>query len=183
MNDYCSNLDSFLLDELSPADAAGFKAHLEDCEECREAIEQQQWIDSLLQASSQLENQIPPPHIASELRIDITRRESSRKRIFVTALAVAATLLLAITWLLNHSNSNSAEQVATTIRAQPAPAPPRATFAASGNVIAVPVKSSHPDVTIVRVYSTLQPIVNSKMAAFEPEATSLNNSLDFSNGG
>jgi anti-sigma factor RsiW len=183
MNEYCSNLDNYLLDDLSQADAAAFAAHLESCDECREAVDEQQWIDNLLQASSRLETQVPPPHIANELQVFVSRHESYRRRAVTIALAVAAAILIAATWLFNHSNSNSPEQVATT-NEEPVPtAQPRATFAAAGNVIAVPVKSSHPDVTIVRVYSTLQPTNNLKMAAFEPEATSLNNSPDFSNGG
>jgi anti-sigma factor RsiW len=183
MNEYCSNLDSYLLDDLSPADATAFAEHLDSCEECREAIEEQQWIDSLLQTSSRLESEVPPPHIARELRVTVARRESFRRRAMGIALATAAALLIATTWLLHNSGAGFPEHVATTIELPTVPESPRATFVATGDAIAVPVKSRHPDVTIVRVYSTFKPVDNSTMAAFQPESNKPNTLTDFSNGG
>jgi anti-sigma factor RsiW len=183
MNEYCSNLDDYLLGDLSPADAAAFAQHLGGCEECREAVKEQQWIDDLLQASSRLEIEVPPPHIAAELRVDVARRESFRKRAITIALATAAALLMAVTWLLNNPTGDSAKRVATTVEVPTAPEPAHAMFVAESNAIAVPIKSRHPDVTIVRVYSTFQPLDNSTMAAFQPESNKSNTMTDFSNGG
>ena len=98
MNEYCSNLDNYLVGDLSPADEAAFAEHLNGCDECREAIEQQQWINGLLQASSQIETQAPPPRIANELRVTVCVRESFRKRAVTFAFASAAALLVAATW-------------------------------------------------------------------------------------
>ncbi|HEX4414781.1 MAG TPA: zf-HC2 domain-containing protein [Lacipirellulaceae bacterium] len=183
MNEFCSNLDSYLLGDLSSADSAAFAEHLAGCEDCREAIEQQQWVDSMLQASSHLDTQVPPRHIASEFRVVAASRESFRKRVIAIALATAATLLVAATWLLAHSGNKSTNHVVTTIDASAAPLRQQATFVAGNDTIAVPVKSTHADVTIVRVYSAFQPTNDSKMTAFEPESTNLNNSMNFSNGG
>ncbi len=108
MNEYCSNLDNYLLGELSPADEAAFAEHIDSCEECREAVEEQQWIDDLLQASSRLESEVPPPHIASELRVVVARRESFRRRAVGIALATAAALLIATTWLLHNPGASFA---------------------------------------------------------------------------
>jgi anti-sigma factor RsiW len=183
MNEYCSNLDNYLLADLSPADDAAFAEHLAGCEDCREAIEEQQWIDDALRASSGLESQIPPPHIASDLRVVVARRESHRRRAVGIALATAATLLVVVTWLLNHPSGHLPERVATTNQVPSAPESPRAVFVAGGGTIAVPVESRHPDVTIVRIYSTFQPSDKSKMAAFQPESNRPNTLTDFSNGG
>jgi anti-sigma factor RsiW len=183
MNEYCSNLDDYLHGDLSPADAVAFAEHIDGCEECREAVEEQHWIDDLLQASSRLETQVPPPQIVSELRAVVARRESFRRSTLRFALATAAALLIATTWLLNHPTDETPKHVATTTDVPNAPEPPHAMFVAAGDAIAVPIKSRHPDVTIVRVYSTLKPIENSKMADFQPESNNANNLTDFSNGG
>lgn len=183
MNEICSNLDNFLLGDLSPADEVAFADHLNGCEECREAIEQQQWIDSILQASTHLDTQAPPTHIANELRAAVVNRESLRKRVIAIAFATAATLLIAATWLLTHSGDKTPIHVATTTEASILPSRPHATFVAGDDAIAVPVKSTHSDVTIVRIYSAFQPTNDAKLTAFEPESTNLNNSANFSNGG
>jgi anti-sigma factor RsiW len=183
MNEYCSNLDSYLLGDLSPADASTFAEHLASCEECREAIEEQQWIDSLLQTSSRLESEVPQPHIVSELRVAVARRESFRRRALSIALATAAVLLIAATWLLNHPIGDTPKHFATATNVPAVPESPHAIFVAAGDAIAVRVKSRHPDVTIVRVYSTFQPVANSKMAAFQSESNEPNTLTDFSNGG
>jgi hypothetical protein len=182
MNAFCSNLDSYLLDDLSPAEAAAFAEHLIGCEECSEAIEQQQWIDGVLQSSSQLETQIPPLHLVSELQLVVSGRESTRKRFTTIALATAASLLIATTWLLTRSGTKSPNDVTATTDAPTISAPPHATFVADNDTIAVPVASRHPDVTIVRVYSTFRPN-ESRMATFQSEPTNSNNSTNFSNGG
>jgi anti-sigma factor RsiW len=183
MNEYCSNLDNYLLGDLSPADAAAFAEHLDGCEDCREAIDEQQWIDDLLQTSSRLETEVPPQYIAAELRVVVASRESFRRLAVGIALATAAALLIAATWVLHHPSASLPQHVATTTDVPTAPEPRQATFVAGGDTIAVPVKSRHPDVTIVRVYSTFQPADNSKMAAFQPESNNSNNLTDFSNGG
>jgi anti-sigma factor RsiW len=183
MNEHCPNLDNYLLGDLSPADEATFAEHLHDCDDCREAIEEQHWINNLLQASSRLETEAPPPYIARELRVVAASRESHRNHAVAIALATAAALLVAVTWLLNHPTGTLPEHLATTNQIPNTPEPPHALFVAGSGAIAVPVESRHPDVTIVRIYSTFQPANNSKMAAFEPESINLNNLTDFSNGG
>jgi anti-sigma factor RsiW len=183
MNKLCSSLDDYLLGDLSPADEATFAEHLHSCSECQEAIDQQQWINDLVHASSQIATEVPPSHIADDLRAVVARRESFRKRAVRIALATAATLLVAITSLLNHPTGTSPERVAISKELPTAPKPPHAKFVAGRGTIAVPIESRHPDVTIVRVYSTFQPADNSKMAALEPESNNLNDLTDFSNGG
>ncbi len=183
MNEYCSNLDNYLLGDLSRAEEAAFTEHLDSCDECREAIGEQQWIDGLLQASAQLDNELPPQRIAAELRAVVTRRESFRKRAIAVSFASAATLLVAATWLLSHPSGNLHEQLAKTIDVPASPPTPQAKFVAGRDTIAVPVESRHPEVTIVRVYSTFRPTDDSAVAAFEPESSNPNNLIDFSNGG
>lgn len=183
MTEYCTNLDSYLLGDLSPADSKAFDQHLDACEECHEAIEEQRWIDGLLQAAPQLESQAAPPGISDGWRVAVARRESLHTRIAATTLAAAAALLIAATWYLNHPASNTPKQLVTTIESTVAQVPPRAIFAAGNNAIVVPIKSTHPDVTIVRVYQSFQPANDSKVAALEPESKNPNNSINSSNGG
>ena len=44
----CENLDAFLADDLSPSEVSRFTAHLHECASCRDAVDQQGWIDGLL---------------------------------------------------------------------------------------------------------------------------------------
>ena len=46
-NNDCNKLDAYLTDDLSVDDVAGFESHLEACAECRDAIDEQKWIDNL----------------------------------------------------------------------------------------------------------------------------------------
>jgi anti-sigma factor RsiW len=182
MSEFCFKLDSYLLGDLSPVEATAFEEHLVGCEECREVIDQQQWIDRMLHASSHLESQVPPSRITDECRHAVASRASFRRRVISIAFATAATLLIAATWLLNHSSSSLPAQVATTSEQPTIPPRPKSEFAAANDSIAVPIKSNHSDVTIVRIYPALQPKVESTVATFEPESAT-SNPIDFSNGG
>ena len=189
MNDDCENFDAYLADDL-PADAAeAFAAHLPECDECREAIDEQQWIDDLLQSPVRLALEPAPPQLAAAMRVAVTKREGRQKRLVAIALATAATIFVAIGWIqLNRQAGNRIVDGASTAGVATGNHPrsqarPRATFVASSNEIAVPVASHHPDVTIVRVYPAFQPRAESQTAAIEPEAAKETSWHTFSNGG
>jgi anti-sigma factor RsiW len=165
----CDQLDAFLLGELSPQDAEHFELHVCACEECREAVEQQQWIDNLLRSNAATQAEQAPLSLRDSLRNVPVRR---RKRVVLTAFAVAtaASLLIAVGWIAIQSQSVDTlhDQVVKPAIDHPisptdmTPAlatdatRPRATFVSDGDSIAVPVESTDDDVTIVQLYRTTE---------------------------
>ena len=165
----CEDLDAFLADDLPPNAAKRFAAHLAQCAACREATEQQRWIDGLLKSPLREELESPPAAVASAVRASIVRRHR-RVRVIAGGVAAAAAILLAAGWiaLWKQPDHRVAKQSAVALRdaAEPSPGPsrrgtgavepPRATFVGDSDLIVVPVASRVPSVTIVRVYPTYQ---------------------------
>jgi anti-sigma factor RsiW len=189
MNHECHNLDGYLAGNLPAGDAAAFVEHLLNCDDCREAVDEQQWIDGLLQSRQLQELEPTPRHLTEAMQLVMARQERRQKRLMAVAWATAAALLVALgsiplsrhagDWLGKGVDARSI----TTNDKQPAYDRPRATFVASSNAIAVPIASRHPDVTIVRVYPAFRPRIESQTAAIEPEATNANSWQSYSNGG
>ena len=48
----CGELDAYFDGELSGDEQHAFVAHLNQCPACREAVDRQHWIDSLLQSKA-----------------------------------------------------------------------------------------------------------------------------------
>ena len=159
----CDNLDGFLADDLPTEGAARFELHFCECAACSDAVEQQRWIDVLLRSPLREELEVPSAGVAESLRVALRRRR--RVRLIVGGLAAAAVVVLAAGWTVltarqaDHSTIAVAEVVS-----KPSPDPvtergmeqPRAEFVGGPDVIVVPVKTSHPNVTVVRVYPTYQ---------------------------
>lgn len=189
MNDYCDNLDAYLADDLTTADAAAFREHLHECDECREAVAEQQWIDGLLQ--SPLRPQLEPVRhdVLAAVQTSLSRREKQRSKVLPAALAVAAALVVAVGWTAIERRADqetirgAAETDVANSAYTPATDQTRATFVSSSNAIVVPVKSRHPDVSIVRIYPTYRPRYEAQTAAIEPEAATNNDWSIYSNGG
>jgi anti-sigma factor RsiW len=159
----CKNLDTFLSDDLSPADASRFTAHLDECENCRDAVDQQRWIDGLLCSPLATDVEAAPSSVTSRVASRATRR---RRQIQLTAcgLASAAAIVVAAGWTvkLNRQTSDPIGIVNNDVPDAQAhnlaiAAPPRSTFVGGPDVIVMPVESRHPNVTIVRIYPTYQP--------------------------
>jgi len=152
------------LDGELPAPAtANFVAHVDQCAVCREAIEQQQWIDGLLRSDD-------------AARLDGTSIRSfrvprRRRKAFVAA--VAATIAVALApWAMQRfyqpSNRPARPEVtqdgdlardrtsgSPSVPLSELPRPPVATFVSSGTTIAMPVESPSSEVTIMRLYPTM----------------------------
>jgi anti-sigma factor RsiW len=163
MNDPCEQLDAYLADDL-PADAAAeFADHLRDCAECQEAVAEQQWIDGLLRTGARESVDVPRASLIDAMRVTVHRRRR-RTQLIACGLAVAASLLIAFGWIAIHdrtiasndktNGNNVAINGANGAKPQAAP---RATFVVTDDSIAVPVASRHSNVTVVRVYSSVQP--------------------------
>jgi hypothetical protein len=189
MSAECKNFDAFLDGELSPDDCARYEAHLHVCENCREAINQQPWIDSLLTSPARLELEPVSAALYRSVRNSIARRRQTR--LVACGIAAAAMLVVAVGWsaVLNRQAKIAAvNQIVENVAPEDEPAPsrslrgsgivqaPRATFVTGPDSLAVPVASRHPDVTIVRVYPTYQSSTTSPAASVESDA-------DYFNGG
>jgi anti-sigma factor RsiW len=176
-NKLCELLEDYLDGELS-ADARGrFDAHLNQCAACREAVDEQQWIESLLQSEEAAEIETPAV---------VVFRTRPRRRWLVAAAAAAAasvTIVAACSLVLrtrtegvgerpstvasaplaNPSPTTDLRSIATGDRAPLLPSlpgrgildPPVAEFVSSGGAIAIPVASADPQVTIVKLYPTV----------------------------
>jgi anti-sigma factor RsiW len=189
MSAQCEKLDAFLDGDLSPDDCERFEAHLHLCEPCRQAVSQQLWIDALLGSPERLEIEPLPAALSQAVRNAVSCRRKAR--LVACGLAAAAVLLIAIGWTLAlnrqatvATSDNVVENVAREDEPSPSPSlggrekaeTPRATFVAGPDVLAVPVASRHPNVTIVRVYPTYQ----SNLA---PQSTGEESNADYFNRG
>jgi anti-sigma factor RsiW len=166
VNDTCNNLDAYLADDLPGSERAAFESHLDVCPACHDAVDEQQWIEDLLQSPARLQFEWPPALVLDSLRASVTRR---RRRVVQAAcgLAAAAVLLIAVGLSLNgnHETAQPVDRVTNTIASvEPTQVPTAqesatttrqpATFVSTSEAIAVPVESSSSDVTIVQVYPT-----------------------------
>jgi anti-sigma factor RsiW len=155
----CNNLDSYLSDDLPVDQRAIFESHLDTCSECRDAVDQQLWIDGLLQSPVRIELEQPTVTIRGAFHSSLAQR---RRRVIRAAcgLAAAATLLIAVGLLkLNRQSTGTLESTENSIAVvqpthAPTPAEPRATFVSSSDAIVVPLESPSADVTVVQVYPT-----------------------------
>ncbi len=160
LDDY---LDDYLDGKLSPIEMRRFTQHLADCENCQEALAQQQWLDQLLVQSSDL---APLPAELATISLSPPPRPFPWPAIMATALA--ASLLLAFSlWdgpandvrdpLAQETESTATDEAPDEALVQlDAPQAPIATFLAEDDVIVVPVESDSPEVTIIQVYPTAQ---------------------------
>jgi anti-sigma factor RsiW len=187
MSHECNQLDAYLTGDLSGDDHARFETHLSQCEACREALDQQSWIDAMLQ--SPLRTQLEPVP-ANLVQRPVTAAPARGRRVLIAAcgLASAAAVLIAVSSsLLNRQELNNADQgsnIGSTAEAPSAnveSAP--ATFVGGPDVIAVPVASQHPEVTIVRIYPTYKPPRDDQTVAANSNTTTNSNWPDYYNGG
>jgi|RhiMethySRZTD1v2_1073278.scaffolds.fasta_scaffold859011_2 anti-sigma factor RsiW len=185
----CDKLDAYLLGELSAPDAAQFAQHLVQCDDCRETIEQQRWIDGLLRSTEAQELETPSDDLLLSIR-SVSPRNRRRTLRIACGLAAAAMLLIAAGWTMYPFDQHQVPTLAETspppaksTSAQVARPAPHATFVPSNDAIVVPLKSHRPNVTVVRVYPTYQPKFDATTAAMEPAATTDDTWPYYSNGG
>ena len=178
----CTQLDAFLDGELGDKDAARFEAHLPQCVTCREAVEQQLWIDGALRADEVTRHAAPATVLTTTAAaIRIARRKQRLRQVLAGGLAAASVALLAA-WQLHEpmaahgSAGGSVTMPVDVVQRDATPWRSRrleeashargeeiatatksvATFTAGGSGIAIPVASESPDVTIVQFYSTTE---------------------------
>jgi anti-sigma factor RsiW len=174
--DSCDNVDAFLADDLSPDAASRFGAHLEVCDDCRDAVEQQRWIDVLLSSPVSAELESPPATLLNRVHLLKTNGRRST-RLIAGGLAVAAAVLVAAGWtvvLNRQARDGAVVTVNDAVFSEPREStgePPRSTFVGGADLIVVPVESRHPNVTVVRVYPVYQPEFTSQASVDTPATT------------
>lgn len=190
MSTECENLDAFLADDLPSNDCERYEGHLVACQMCREAVNQQRWIDALLSSPARVEAEPAPPVLTWSVQ-DSIASQRRKVRLIACGLTAAAVLIIAVGWsivLNRQARLPAVNQIAETSSqiGEPSPAlspirrgvaaPPGAVFVGGPEVLAVPVASRHPNVTIVRVYPTYQSGLASQAASDDSDA-------DYFNGG
>ncbi len=186
MSQDCHNLDAYLSNDLSASDFTRFEDHLGLCEACREIVDQQNWIDTLLQSPLRTQLEPVPDNLIQQ---HTTATPPSRRRVLFAAcgLASAATLLIALSlWQLNRQALNNPSETSNSRSALPPadekPAP-AATFVGGPDVLAIPIASRNPNVTIVQIYPTYQPPQEEKTVAAYSNAATNSTWPDYYNGG
>jgi anti-sigma factor RsiW len=157
-NNDCRELEAYLSGDLPADNRAVFELHIEECPTCREAIDQQQWIDELLHSQARIQLETPSAAVFESFRHALSRR---RRRVLQAAcsLVAAATLLIGVGLKLNRqavTNLNPVESSVAHFEAVHAPTPvqPTASFVSTADAIVVPLESTSDEVTIVQVYPT-----------------------------
>jgi hypothetical protein len=176
----CQDLDNYLADNLSADAKARFTAHLVDCDRCRDAVDQQRWIDGLLRSPLVMDLETPPGALVACIRA----RQSQRRRqtrLIACGLAAAAAMVVAVGWTvkLNRqargiTNAKTASAVLTRAEIEPSLANaehPRATVVGGKDVLIVPIESQHPNVTVVRVYPSYRPVYATHSRSPAPAST------------
>jgi hypothetical protein len=157
----CENLDAFLAGALDAMAVAEFQEHARRCPACRDVIEQDRWLDSLLHSPYRLELETPPDSIIDSVRARLSRRRVAR--LAACGLAAAATVLIAVTCTVFYRQpiQPSPHDAAQTNDASSAPpVAPQATFVGGADVIVLPIASKSPDVTVVRIYPAYRSFAN-----------------------
>jgi anti-sigma factor RsiW len=162
----CEQLDAYLDRALTDRDRTAFEGHLSQCGPCRQAVEEQARLAQLLQqATAELE---PIPTGLAE-RIDRRLRAAHRRRVvrWAGGLAAAAVVLaLLVGGWLGTRTPDALMPTTRQVEAPPEPAPPEpnppapavtVAFPGQSDVLAVPIKTDNPNVTIIWVYPALKP--------------------------
>jgi anti-sigma factor RsiW len=171
---WCTNLDGYLQKELSAEEQAIFVAHLETCSRCRRAVQEQEFLDQLLvRATTQLN--LVPEALVDRIEQRLQKGRQRRLLLVLASLATAALVVFCVTaWWHTRSPALDLPAASSTALAPQSPQPttptdPRAlvhvTFQPRHEVIAVPLKTTNPNVTLIWVYPTATPALPSQTPA------------------
>jgi hypothetical protein len=161
----CQLLEDYMNHDLTPADCARFETHLRECAPCRQALGEERDLDALL--STALREPLPG---GFEGNFQLRLRAAKRRRLIAAMVAVAASVAL-IVLVFRPFRTPDQPPPAPHVEALPAPppssGPPPAAqaqvrFPKNAGVVAVPVPSDSPNVTIVQVYPALHKVSWSK---------------------
>jgi len=166
----CRQLDDYLLDGLPDGQRAGFEQHLRECETCRSIAEQQAMVDELLRSASR---SLPVPAglpVRVRKRIDRVRRR--RATLSAACVAGAASCVLTFWYFVRDKAQQDDPVLPRMMAEEESEQPPRGRqeietppeeivkqdpepavqISFSDNVLAVPVESGDPTITLIQVY-------------------------------
>jgi Putative zinc-finger len=160
----CEQIDGYLGKWLAEEELVQFEAHLANCADCRQFVEEQQRLKSLLARANTECVPVPPALIG---RINHRLRQAQRRRAagWAISLAAAGVLICAFTgwFFVQRMPDDRSVQPPTMAKLPQPPQPARdsrppvaVTFQPSSDVIAVPHKTDNPSVTIIWVYPTIK---------------------------
>lgn len=151
----CEQLEGYLDGELAPFVALSFARHLDTCAACREAVALDKQLDGLL---AQVRPQAPrglTARIARSAPVDRVRPAALRTGLIAAAVGLLA---LGLWWSTRNEAafSNLPTDGDTIAEDKMESQPVQISFASDAKVIAVPVKTKNPGVTVVWVYPQLR---------------------------
>jgi hypothetical protein len=170
----CRLIEAYLNGALAGEMAKLFERHLTGCAACCESVEQQQWIDGLLQSPEATALEATPAGMADRVEGKVFRL---RRRRMVGRAMIAAAASIAAVALWHFAETRSDEQMIATpgfargsnqqaaVQREATPrrsrglqgttaAEKQAAFVSTGDAIVVPVASDDAQVSIVKVYPT-----------------------------
>ena len=154
----CRLLHDYIAHDLTGDERTCFEAHLPSCLACRRIVQEEQALENLL--SSALARLEPVPHDLIP-RLQRRLRSVPRRRVAAGIAAMAAAVVI-LAWLSRPLFLREVEIPAAMKHEVPQPRladvdPPRVNvrvrFPRAARVIAIPVASDSPHVTVVQVYS------------------------------
>ncbi|HWY88639.1 MAG TPA: anti-sigma factor [Gemmataceae bacterium] len=157
----CALFDDYVAHDLAAPEQARFEAHLAECPACRHKVDAERYLDSLLAEAT---SGPVPGNLSERVR---RRLAAARQRRLAAGLALLAACalvsVLAGHWLSSRQPGDSVpegqahlEQPAPEVLPSPASAGVRVTFSDPARVLAVPVASDSPHVTVIQVYTALR---------------------------
>ena len=155
----CELFDDYVAHDLAAPECARFEAHLALCPACRRRVEGERFLDSLLTEAT---SGPVPADLSERVRCRLTAARRRRLAAGLATLAACALLcVLAGQWLVNRPPPTPAPDEKAQVNKTPAePAPAVAqvhvTFGDPARVLAVPVASDSPRVTVFQVFTGLR---------------------------
>lgn len=154
----CDLLDGYLGEWLSGEEQAQFAAHLEQCAACRQSVAEEQRLNALLVQA--IETEPLPAGLIERIEKKLNRPQRRRLAMWVAGISAAAAVLLGTVLLLLSKRAPETQSFpapVVEVRPEPPATPPAVavTFPRSSEVIALPMPSKNPTVTIIWVYPTV----------------------------
>ena len=163
----CEQLEDYLLGDMTGVAHAEFERHLGDCEACRVEVSQQAHFDGVLKRAVELADPCPP-HLTAGVGAFVAVRRQRRAGVLIGVVAAAVVLFLLGLFFPGkpvepRPGSNPVAGVPD-IKPKPARPPviakkpqlPRVRVDFPSTVLAEPVDSGDPTITIYRVFPVEQ---------------------------
>ncbi len=157
----CQLLDDYLAHDLTGEEHARFEAHLPNCVACRRIVWEEQALKNLLTTAVERLEPVPGEVISRTQR----RLRSVRRRRFAAGITMIAASIVILVFVSRPLFLREVEPPQPAKHDLPQPrladvGPPpvdvRVRFPRAADVIAVPVASESPHVTVVQVYSSFR---------------------------